>query len=143
MGRKFEKIITYIPPHNLLRLMGPIEGSKRERTRLNIAGHIAYAIIGGLLLWGVGGVGGSIKLANTYVNWAYKDEINKSEILKERLFGENGLADSNGNGKPDLREVAELYERIGLEDKVMEKGKFPKLSNEDLERAIQSYEAER
>lgn len=143
MGRKLKKIITYIPPYNLFRLMGSIEGPERKRTRLNIAGHVAYAIIGGLLLWGVGGVGGSIKLTNTYINWAYRDEINKSEILRERLFGENGLADTNGNGKPDLREVAELYERIGLTDKVMEKGKFPKLSNGDLERAVQSYEAER
>ena len=143
MRRKFERIITYIPPYNLLNLMGSVEGPERKRTRLNITGHIAYAIIGGLLLFGVGGVGGSIKLASTYVNWAYRDEINKSEILRERLFGENGFADANGNGKPDLREVAELYERIGLEDKVMEKGKFPKLSNDDLERAIQSYEVER
>lgn len=146
MGREINKLKDLankiIPPYNLFRLMKPIEGPERKRTKLNIAGHITYAIIGGLLLWG-GAFGGSIKLANTYINWAYRDEINKSEILRERLFGENGLADINGNGKQDLREVAELYERIGLANKVMEKGKFPKLSNKDLERAIQSYEVKR
>jgi hypothetical protein len=143
MGRKFDKIFYSIPPYNLTRLMGSIGGPERKRSRLNIAGHIAYAIIGSLLLWGAGGVGGSIKLAQTYVNWAYREEIDKSEILRERLFGENGLADANQNGRIELREVAEVYERLGLADVVIEKGKFPNLSNVDLENAIQSYETER
>lgn len=142
MNERFNNIMSYVPPYNLFRLMEP---GLRERSKLNVAGHIAYAIVGGLLFWGSFGIG-VVKYGSQYAEKVFRsahaEEIAKVTGLREKLFGENGLADTNGNQTIEFRELADVYERMGFGDTTLTELKFPEFTIPDLEKAVQSYEQE-
>ena len=57
--------------------------------------------------------------------------------LYDKMFGKNGIADTNKDGNIDFIERAEAFRRMGLENKVG----FPESSLDDLKRVARSYEA--
>ena len=73
---------------------------------------------------------------------ATKRERVRVEKLGEKIFGENGYADVNGNKIIDLNELTDVYIRMGLDSKVVQTGRFPDVRAEHLEQAVKSYEGE-
>ena len=134
-----QKIIRYIPPYNLFFRW--FDSDLEKMSRIKKIWHTAYGTIGGLGL-AAAILYGSLIGYKEYIKWSNKETIARVNELKTELFGENGLADKNDNGKLDLTEVAEVYERMGLGEKVLETGKFPSLSIEDLERAVEIYRSQ-
>ena len=69
-------------------------------------------------------------------------EIKKLGGLYNKIFGDNGYADLNHNGKISLVEKIDAYQRMGFnEDELLEERPFPKPNVNQLEKAVQSYEA--
>lgn len=54
----------------------------------------------------------------------------------ERVFGKEGLADTNHDGKIDFTERAEAFRRMGLESQIQ----FPRLEADKIKIGIKSYE---
>jgi len=73
---------------------------------------------------------------------ATKRERVRVEKLGEKIFGEEGYADMNKNKIIDLNELTDVYIRMGLDDKVVQTGRFPDVRAEHLEQAVKSYEGE-
>lgn len=100
--------------------------------------HVAYLMIG---------VGALVVAAENSLPYSLnpflqvETQRERSAELNERLFGSEGLADTNHNGSIDLPELADAYCRMGLEQSVLNSRRFPEPSIEELERAVQSYES--
>jgi len=76
-------------------------------------------------------------------------ELQKYKTLENKIFGEKGYADKDGNGL-SVEETIEAFEKMGLKDKIsvhrLGNGNFqisyPTPTLKDLEKAVKSYEAE-
>lgn len=100
--------------------------------------HASYTVVAGVYLI-AGGVF-DCWTPNQYkqVFEKLKTETTQRKEYKQKLFGVNGYADKDGDGKINSSERFEVYEKAGLEDRIS----FRELSLEDLERAVKSYEAD-
>ncbi len=110
-----------------------------------ILGHATYTAVFGayVLIGSVGGIWTPQQYKQAFEKVKARNEQNKIEIAqteeyKQKLFGENGYADKDGEKGISPSERFEVYKRAGLEDKII----FPELSVKDLEKAVKSYEAD-
>jgi len=118
---------------------------------IEIIGHAAYAAITvGLLGFYLSGlvltrelnpitqrrVITQIRIQQEKKQKDYQDKYNR---LQETLFGKNGLADSNHDGKISIEEKARAFGIMGLESQI----NFPEPSAEQLEKTVRSYQGEK
>ena len=108
-------------------------------------GHAIYAAVFGayVLIGSVSGIWTPQQYKQGFEQVKARIEQNKieraqTEEHKQKLFGENGYADKDGEKGISPDERFEVFKRAGLEDKVI----FPNLSAKDLKKAIDSYEAD-
>lgn len=129
--RKFrDGFSKYFPGANLLYLQKP--------SRSKLAAHIAWAVVGSFLYLG-GGTYGAIQLPK-YILKPSQEEVQKAEMFRDKLFGEDGYIDANKNGEIGINELEAFYARIGKEKHFWKS--FPRISLGQLEEAVKSYESE-
>ncbi len=147
-------IVKWVPPINLLRYMsnGQIEDRRNGKSDGSIIlkgfGHLAYTMVTGcaLALWGMGvyetGEVNPVTQRQVILQriedaeQEQRDYQRELSNLNDKLFGVDGLADTNHDGKVNVVERAEAYRRMGLEEQVQ----FPNTNKDDLEKAVRSYE---
>ncbi len=152
-GKVAYNIIKWVPPINILTYGGNemYDDRKKGKSEMSIFlksfAHLGYAMIGSgaLFLWGAGAyLTGEInpnKAAQVLQHKREQVELEKRDYqvqlnnFNDRVFGVNGLADINKDGKVDFNERAEAYRRMGLEEQVL----FPNANKDDLEKAVRSY----
>ncbi len=80
----------------------------------------------------------------------------KHDELSQKLLGKNGLVDTDKDGKISIAEIEEMYKRIGINAIDFQRRSyafdgsggdtaifaFPPLDTSNLEKAVQSFEAE-
>ena len=139
-----KKVAGVLPFGSLIVYMGKQWDKPREERDTGL--KMEFKVLGhGLYL---AGAIAYLACGSTYNTWTSKQyieafekikiEITQKEEYKQKLFGENGYADKDGEKGISASERFEFYKKVGLEDKII----FPELSVEDLEKAIDSYEAE-
>jgi len=94
-----------------------------------ITGHFLYSLAGGILAAGL-----IVLPFNLYFE---KDQIAEHEKwkLEDKIFGINGLADTDNNGLVDVSEAISAYRKMGIECVVQPR---EKPSKEQLENYIKS-----
>ena len=115
--------------------------------------HFVYAVIPTIAL--ISYIGGGIQTgewnlrtqiqANIQRNNERNAEMKKKKDLMKKIFGEEGFADVNRDGKISLNELADAYTRVDLEEEGLDALKLMSFYNipvEQLEKAVESYDRE-
>ncbi|MBS3079592.1 hypothetical protein J4218_05710 [Candidatus Pacearchaeota archaeon] len=107
-------------------------------SKTKFTAHIIYALAAIVSIdWNVRGYPMTHSL-NPIANYAAIRQRDQQTLdLYDKMFGKNGIADTNKDGNIDFIERAEAFRRMGLENKV----EFPESSLDDLKRVARSYEA--
>lgn len=143
LNKTIEKIIKYLPFESAANFLDREEKSKFAA--LKFIGHMVYAAAAPLLF-----IVPIIILTGEYPSrprevlraTAVKSEdFKRYNELRDKILGENGLADLNKDGDISLEEQADAWKRMGLDNKTSSRATiFPRPTLEQLETAVRSYE---
>ena len=74
------------------------------------------------------------------MNKEYMIQTNRYNELTDKIFGRNGLADVNKDGRINPIEKIEACRLLGIPEDSIEIRCLTKPTSEDLERAVKNYE---
>lgn len=108
-----------------------------------------FAFAGAYAIFGSGGatylVSGEVNPV-TQIKSIIEIRVDGPKRMKEELFGENGLADTNKDGRIDFSERFNAYIRMGFDRDKLDPKNLPdpewNVSYTQLERAVKSYKSE-
>ena len=155
LGEKIWKVAKYLPIGSFINSSLNYIPSRLEWLgKLRFCAHSMYAVLPIVVVtgWGIMVVDTG-KLNPFEHRRILKQRMKENEAYNEnweKIFGKNGYADRDNNGF-DMSEVADAYERIGLGETIIgseyrQRHGFDKFHSlptpENLEKAVQSYEAE-
>ncbi len=143
---KFWKVAKYLPFGSFLNYMLSEQYLREKSVPLGLGKMVLHALYAALPT-----ATATLYLANSYETGAFlprrqieiKAEMKRQySTLENALFeGETPLADTNRDGKVDLGERVDAYEKMGLGNQVHTS--FPSFSRanlEQLEKAVKAYE---
>ena len=122
----------YIPIIGFPELFNP----EKEHSFLETIGALIYHGIPAAFL--IAYTVQTLETGKLSLNAQYQERQERKE-LTEKLFGQNGLADTNHDGKISIEEKARAFGIMGLERQVI----FPSPNSEQLSKAVSAYEGEK
>lgn len=125
---------NYIPVVSMFKVINETsrKGQESFHNKMRLLGHLTYALVSA----------GSLALYTTRLGFTGElNPLKQPEALvqyreaREKLFGANGLADTNHDGTISAIERIEAYQKMGLDAEIS----FPKCRLEDLVKGIEAY----